>query len=466
MKLEMEHLRSQLVHGQNMIAEKLALERQLNSAEVELAAEKKARQQVSKAEIDSKVSQEALTQKMKMIEAELSAEKKEKGHLQAAVASAKTPTSGTDDESNQERLQNMVQQLGRELMLERKEREQEREMFTVTLSGAEEAQNALESKLSATKRTLRGVQMELKACKAEMMASSRGPSASTSNTAKARASKSNAKGASSLEAGLAGFNEQVSDPPEEGDLIARKAAKKRGADHSLMGEKSLFSVTPFLSRTKAFDIDIVMEENEDEDRDDQFRKEASGGSGESDVHTPINSQAAAEKAHVARSEKPAQVSAFGVTGDGGVKTTKPRGRPKKVLTEASSNLPTTTSTTIGKAYGLDGKPGAMVPEDSAFESLETGTRKASVTKTAQDTKAGMDTKRKRRKLVGDTSKTIFDSEDMEALDLKPKRPPKVQLGGNRTLGKSMMRMPRENFGKAAFSPLKKDRRGVHASFIA
>ena len=72
-------------------------------------------------------------------------------------------------------------------------------------------------------------------------------------------------------------------------------------------------------------------------------------------------------------------------------------------------------------------------------------------------------KKKKRKILG-SSKTIFDEEDAEAT----KRPAKVLLATNRPLAKlgakkGLGAAPAAGF--APFSPLKKHKRGVQASFL-
>jgi hypothetical protein len=79
-------------------------------------------------------------------------------------------------------------------------------------------------------------------------------------------------------------------------------------------------------------------------------------------------------------------------------------------------------------------------------------------------------KKKKRKLLGG-GKTLFDEEDAEAT----KRPAKVTLGPPRLLGKGGLAGPKGGVrgglsgtgsGFGTFSPLKKDRRGAGASFLA
>ncbi|KAG4220360.1 hypothetical protein PC116_g31161, partial [Phytophthora cactorum] len=73
-------------------------------------------------------------------------------------------------------------------------------------------------------------------------------------------------------------------------------------------------------------------------------------------------------------------------------------------------------------------------------------------------------KKKKRKILGST-KTLFDEEEGEA---PPSRKPgKVQLGGKRAINKAVLGVQKSAFaGAASFSPLKRDRKGVGASFLA
>ena len=103
---------------------------------------------------------------------------------------------------------------------------------------------------------------------------------------------------------------------------------------------------------------------------------------------------------------------------------------------------------------------------------------ADETRTSNTTKSSMDTaepKKKKRKLLGGgrENKTIFDGE-VEDEDAVPKPVPTTaatkrvkSLGGPKAMmAKGPLSTTRNAFGKTSFSPLKRDRRGVNASFLA
>jgi hypothetical protein len=163
-------------------------------------------------------------------------------------------------------------------------------------------------------------------------------------------------------------------------------------------------------------------------------------------------------------------------------TTKPKASGRPVLAEAKSNLKTKKSSpkparaaskleivTEEEDDDENVQPNEAIPpmkistaNDISKPTLQT----SKLTKSAVADDVGA--KKKKRKLLGE-GKTLFDEEDGETT----KRPSKVNLGVPRLLGKGGLAGPKGglrgglggsgNFG--AFSPLKKDRRGIGASFL-
>ena len=130
--------------------------------------------------------------------------------------------------------------------------------------------------------------------------------------------------------------------------------------------------------------------------------------------------------------------------------------------------PKPASTTAGKA------PASTASKAPAAEKA---------TKTAKKTASGDGDKKKKRKVLGSTkTQTLFDEEDAEetagptqaAPAALKRKPSKVQLGaaggGAKNLAKAPLGLKRVMLGAATasstFSPLKRDRRGVGASFLA
>ena len=142
---------------------------------------------------------------------------------------------------------------------------------------------------------------------------------------------------------------------------------------------------------------------------------------------------------------------------------KPRGRPRaKALAEAT---PAQANKAIPKAAGTTSKSKADKPvEVSVTVEQENVSAAASRKAPALQPKASEgDLKKKKRKLLGAANQTLFDADEGEATS-KPAKPVAVapgkrvraQLGGG----------VRNAFANSSFSPLKRDRRGVNASFLA
>ncbi len=80
---------------------------------------------------------------------------------------------------------------------------------------------------------------------------------------------------------------------------------------------------------------------------------------------------------------------------------------------------------------------------------------------------GTEPKKKKRKLGGGGPKTLFDGEDdAEAVPVPVPGPkPGKTAGLARGAAKRAMGPVRTAFAAASFSPLKRDRRGVNATFL-
>ena len=197
LKPELDHLRSQAASYQSLLAEKLSLQRQLSTVQVELVTEKRA------------------TQRILAKESELQRE----------------------DARTESRLEGLQADLAKE----RRERQKiERESQKVTIesnnriSTLESRLDAFRNKLKSTKELLKEAQTSLQTAQA----TSQGKSSRATAPARSLEGNSRKRAAMQIDA------DTILGTP--GDL---PAAKKSKSGSTLIGEKSTFSITPFLNRT-------------------------------------------------------------------------------------------------------------------------------------------------------------------------------------------------------------------------
>ncbi|RXG45270.1 hypothetical protein VDGE_06684 [Verticillium dahliae] len=418
LKPELEHLRSQLAHQQTVLAEKLSLERQLNSAEVELAAERRARLQSAEKHELERADGDETKQKLKYFETRLAVETRESERLRQELASAQD-----DSRSQEERtaadaeLQAKVKELEKLLATEKNEAKRAKKEAEVALSELQAQNENLESRVDSLKTKLRSTQSELKGSKAELEAmreahatnlkgASRAPGPDHHATKKRRAVD-------------LGAEDITTEATNDGDWKSRRPAKKRGLDQTLLGEKSTFSITPFLNRTKGVNVDASVDEDAEED--------------EADVshipHAETVRRAEAEAVDAVKDVERALVSAIsGAEGKQG----KARGRPKKALASTSPNIPpraVARPDKMKKAARNVAVLTQVTEESTEVEAPAAGTVSAAHDVSDPSLDASVENgavkpavrvleKKKKRKLIGDSSKTIFDEEDAEPLDSK------------------------------------------------
>ncbi|KAK1674827.1 hypothetical protein BDP55DRAFT_583979 [Colletotrichum godetiae] len=465
MKPELEHLRSQVAHQQNVIAEKLELERQLNMAEVELAAEKRAReQQTAQAEGD-KSAEDELRHRLKDAEKKLTTERREKEQLQeeleTAVSAAKA---GQANKKAERESTQKMQEMEKMLSVERREREKLRKEHDMALSEAQTQNEMLEQRLDTVKSKLRNAQEELKAVRAELVAR---PAAIPSAQLPARAGGVKTQAGKKRRVEEVSMNDMSLGTPED-ITRGRRPAKKKGLEQTMLGEKSLFSITPFLAKSKTLNVDAVAEEDEEADvsyiplshqSQSQEVEVTAGADVEIEDAPELEEQEeSADKSALTKTTKAKPKS----KNDGESK--KPRGRPKKALTETSPNMPVQgVSSAVNKPHTTSNAPLEQVLEEPDADEPEN----VAPEKVVAAGKGEQEVKKKKRRLGGESA-TLFDDDDGEVPPAATKRPGKVGMGAGRALGKTHLSMVRNAgaFGKKSFSPLKKDRRGVGASFLA
>ncbi|KAL3608055.1 hypothetical protein FPOAC2_03048 [Fusarium poae] len=419
---QLEHLQSQLENHRDVVAQKQDLERLLSSVEVELENEKKSHQRMQSKNQTSDGWKEQF------------------------------------DEAKEE-MERLKKEHGRELREVRGEYEM--------LEGRMED---TKSKLKKTQTDLKDTRAELASCRAELEEARK-------LMANNKLNKKNVGTKEQLVGKRRAHDISMEDisigTPGPDETTLRRPFKKRGAEQALVGEKSAFSITPFLNRSKNISDSLSEELSEVHSptskiangpepaapvEDDVVEAgdlvsigaidEASGSDGEADGHVGVE-EIEEPKAH------------------------KGRGRPRKALDEAPTakkNMPVQAK----KKSKATKAPGKLAAVSEEVESGETGAELQAKPKkmlgllksnpTATLSRHGVDdadARKKKRKVLGGGNKTLFDDE--EETEPVP-NPAKIQMGGGRRV-KAPLGGPRNAFGGATFSPLKKDRRGVGASFL-
>ncbi|KAI0008102.1 hypothetical protein F4779DRAFT_588980 [Xylariaceae sp. FL0662B] len=531
LKPEIEHLRSQVNHQQETLAEKLALERQVNTLEVELANEKKAtKRAMQKRESNDRVEDE-LRKKLRETEKKLTAEKTERDRLEDQLEQEKrTHQIALQDQDGTRELEadlrKKLQEVQRQLRQEKEDRERLEEELQVTKRAFKKAQkkqvnsdaedelrtqleevrndlesqqqqnasirqesqtavseletrnNQLEKKIEKLKTKLHETQDQLKQCQADLRKAQQPRPSFPDDVTKTIGRSQAFRKRKAQDMTMDDFaNIEIQTPSAEDVTKSRRLHKKRVLEPSLVGEKSAFSITPFLNRTKSVTEDTP--KTDEGTLEDSITGSARAGPNESATTGSIALTAEATETK-ATSNAPAESEKSGEKPSEKPKVQpKARGRPKKVLGEAPSakkNSQPVPKKILKSKSSLEKvtKEGEAGSQENKNESKEPAERTTTVKfnftlpqdESSSSNPNGEQPKKKKRKVLGST-KTLFDEDEGEAPPAR--KPAKVQLGGaKRALAKAPLGGVKRNAfaGAASFSPLKKERRGVGASFLA
>ena len=438
-KPELEHLRSQSSTNQKLLSEKLSLQREVGSLQVELETEKRAVQRIKAREESASRDDSASITEIETLRKELAKAKRdalkisstqedaaiEIERLNKQLASAQRDVqkqSSRDDATNTAEIdvlrkdlaqtQRNAQKTDREIRKKTIEWENEKEVLEGKL-------DAFRNKLRSTKEQLHEAQEEIEKVQAAKMAQSAGLTKARMNgTAVAAASVANPR-----KRNVARFDPDMTiGTPGNGGLAAKKPRISVN-----VGDKSTFSITPFLNRTLS-----TLPETPAEDGEESARKEESTANQEVNNEEP---KGPASK--IAAKTKPAKSRKETV-----VVTKVQVGKALKESTNAKVN-------TAKRKAGLDKlmEESSDVDEDDAADK-ENSEQTTSTSDEMKDPAKTQKTLSKRP--------TIFDEEDRAPA-------PKIRtLGFGAGLGRLNLKAKPVGKGKmlAEFSPLKKDRRAV------
>ncbi|ROV89636.1 hypothetical protein VSDG_08089 [Cytospora chrysosperma] len=490
------------------------LQERVTELEKKLAAEQKASEKAKKAQEKQSSTEEELRQQVADLENKLEAEKKasdkaRKTHqkvqtdaeeelrekvadLEKKLASEKRAaqkakrSQDSDENEAQGDLQEKIKELEEQLVSERREAEKARKLSEKEAITTHDQVDMLAQRVEEFKSKLKETRAELKEVRAELTQARTSMARTTTTTTvplkddEAKKPLSKTKAAKKRRANDISVDEMMLDTPGHTEGRTKRPAKKRGIEVAAVGEKSTFSITPFLEKSNTINLAETIEEEDEEpsilvgkgdpgapiiEPEPEATEEIPGPAAE---RASAKSIAKALKASKSKTAAPGQKKA--------------RGKPKaQALVDASSNknppledvaeeaeeqpseenVPRDTlgNTTTKKTLGPKVKPTSA----SATNAADTGA-------TSSDNPA----KKKKRKLLGTTAKgTLFDQDEdagegqaaaaaptvAAAAGIKRKPKASTQKGPVTALAKTA-------FAGKAFSPLKRERRGVGASFLA
>ena len=400
LKPEVDHLRSQAASHQSLLAEKLALQRQLSTLQVELETEKRATQRALVKEGRSQAEDARLESRLESLQADLAKERRERQMVERKAQK--------DSNESENRITTLESRL-----------------------------DAFRNKLKSTKEQLKEAQTSLQTAQASHHGKSSRASASV-NSATSLAGKPRKRSAVQMD-----VDTMIGTP---GDL---PAAKKSKQGSTLIGEKSTFSITPFLNRTAS-----VAPESPPLDH----------ASGDDQEHVRVSDRLSGNTNHKASSEAI-------------IDTVDPPDVMKYAVQEQRPGILENAKTSKINSRAAPARKTKAAPtlEQVAEENNENGKSMTSASETAatkdvssEMSRGGFEMKRRKRKLLGGgLGKTLFDEDEGDA----PKGD-RAMLGGNRgfgTLGKGGLGAPKFGSRKAigptvstfgAISPLKRDRKGA------
>ncbi|CAO1597356.1 hypothetical protein XANCAGTX0491_001169 [Xanthoria calcicola] len=332
---EVDHLRSQVETNQTLLAQKLSLDHQLRTLEVQLETEKKTTQRILTKDERARAEDAKLESQLQTVQAELNRERRERQRFER--------------ESN--------------------EASRTWEAQKVTF---ESRMDSLRSKLRTTKDSLKQTQQELHL--ARSVPSDVGVERTAPAQERTTATKSRKRTASQM------LSDSVIGTP--GDATDNRRAKRVS---TLPGDKSAFSITPYLNRTTSVGPESPPKENAASPNIIEMGKRHGGAQGPVEATSQDHQAGSADRS---------------------------KNRTKKALGKA-----TTGKSNEKVAPGRKNLKTASILEQVAEEENEESQSKKEERSKSTDPAAGDDTtleiKRQRRRLLGGLGKTLFDEDDRE-----------------------------------------------------
>lgn len=393
LKPEIEHLRSQTASHQSLLSEKLTLQRQLATVQVELETEKRSIQRMQAKEIRLKADDVKLESRIESLQAELAQERRqrEKAEREAEKASA-------DSESK-------------------------KATFEFRL-------DAFRNKLRITKEQLKAAQADLQNAQQTTNVVSRqsdttGPEKDVGIMARKRTS---AQLDTDSMIGTPGF-------------VPASKKNKRGS--TLPGDKSTFSITPFLNRATSVTLEDAAPEAGSSDKEDEISASYEPVDVQGEVIRPVVGRMSRTMGAIHEIENARPTKRSGILKSNQLSKSSSRAPPKrnpkialsleKVAEGEEDNDAAETTKTKNGGSGT-------APDDISNEQLD-------------------DVKKKRRKLFGgDLAKTLFDEDDGVTIKDSTMSKGKSSFSAPKSRPRIDLATAKSSFG--AISPLKKDKKSV------
>lgn len=401
LKPEIDHLRSQAASNQNLLSEKLSLQRQLSALQVELELEKRTTQRAMAKEGKLQAEESKITTQLENLQAEAAKERRERQRVEREAQNA-----SSDWETKKTTLESRL--------------------------------DAFRTKLKATKDQLKETQTELQAARSAAHADA---GRSTSNNPTKNVGKDARKRVAS----------RMDDDTMIGTPGNSRPAKKTKRGSALPGDKSTFSITPFLNRTTS-----VAPESPSQESDGPHTEQ------DADAFDATKLEAGKAKERQASSRAVQSPTRKNKTTSSQKATVKPpildNARPGKTNIKVPQGRKPKSAPVLEQVaeetYDENAAPVIDQPKGLAAE-----------TSMGDETEKTEIKKRKRKLLGGGLGKTLFDDDEAEAV-----KGDRGTTGGSRpfgTLGRVALCGPKAGprlglsggmsvFGD--FSPLKKDRK--------
>ena len=280
MKPELDHLRTQTSANSSLLADKLSLQTQLDEKHAELEESRRQLKRVERQEEKRARKEEAAEKNVDELKKELADARKAQLKAEKERDKITTENAKVAQAQNDEELAHLRAELAREL----KEREKLEKSQAKEAQGWEADKAVLDDKLSQFRNKLKTTKERLRETEAELMILRSRPTETTAATSKAAQSKKR-KASESVDPDAA-----IGTP---GDGAASKRQKRAS---SILGEKSNFSITPFLNRTSSVqpegaDEPIASIEDQSPSSRSSTRVLAPAGAGKSNLKAKPNKPA-------------------------------------------------------------------------------------------------------------------------------------------------------------------------------
>ncbi|KAH6608832.1 hypothetical protein Trco_002178 [Trichoderma cornu-damae] len=363
---------------------------------------------------------------------------RQQGHLDGELASKKhSKSKGLNGESKdvielQSRLDETTEKVAEgERQRERMRLDHQKELdeFQRQKHKLEERVSALEKQLKASQAELHDMRKGLQASRSSLTEDTPGEGIASSQGPTARSR-----------------NADQSPTAEKERLPRKKPARKRATEQAMVGEKSTFSITPFLNKTKDYTLDTASEATRLGLALDDMLAQA-----EHDNPSPLQ-----------MTNKPDTKPTM--TGKSRLKTLEAQSKSKEkgeTTRETSLSKPTVPNQDTEKVKSEDAKDEEDSKTfDSTKETAPPKRIKIHETTTA-DRGFEFEQKKRKRKLLNKVNNTIIEEDEAE----DGAQPMETQPGRARKLKSSAGNAFNARSTGSTFSPLKRHRRGVNASFL-